>query len=104
MRVTPNSYAPRPFFIRTDHNLISGRHSQARGWSVGDRVGVLVHREQGTMQVFVNGVEQPVVFTSIPKTGPLFFVVELLSDNQRVRIIPDALPPQVFSCLCVHVA
>jgi hypothetical protein len=49
------------------------------------------------MQVFVNGVEQPEVFTSIPKTGPLYFVVELLSDNQRVRIIPDALPPQVCS-------
>jgi hypothetical protein len=45
------------------------------------------------MQVFVNGVEQPVMFSSIPISGPLYFVVELISDEQQLRIIPDALPP-----------
>ena len=63
------------------------------GGFAGDRFGLLLHRGLGTMQVFINGVQQPVVAGGIPGSGELYFVVELLADGQALRIIEDALPP-----------
>ena len=54
----------------------------------------LTERAQtGTMQVFVNGVEQKVAIATIPVQGPLYYFVELLSDSQEIRIRPGAGPP-----------
>jgi len=47
-----------------------------------------------TWQVFVNGVQQPVVAGGIPSSGELYFVAELLADGQALRIIEV--------CVCVR--
>ena len=66
--------------------------SKGSGGSNGDRIGLLVNRSQRTMHVFINGVRHPRVVKSLPETGPLFFMAELLSDHQQIRIVPDAVP------------
>jgi len=65
------------------------------GGRSGDRVGLLVHRSTGTMQVFINGIKHPHKISNIPKQGPLFFMSELLSDEQQIRIVPNANPPSL---------
>jgi len=67
-------------------------YAKSSGGSAGDRVGLLIHRPEGTMQIFINGAKHPTVVRSIPTSGPLFFMAELLTDHQQIRIVPDAEP------------
>jgi hypothetical protein len=45
------------------------------------------------MRVFINGTPHPTVISSIPQTGEMYLMTELMAAPQRLRIVPNAKPP-----------
>jgi hypothetical protein len=63
---------------------------EAGGYKQGDRVGVLLDLDNGSLRFFKNGVEHGSGYPAGSVTGPVVVAVQLYERNASVRLLPDA--------------
>jgi hypothetical protein len=63
------------------------------GYKQGDRVGVLLDLDNGSLRFFKNGVEHGSGYPAGSVTGPVVAAVQMLYDDKSVRLLPDAEAP-----------
>jgi hypothetical protein len=68
-------------------------HGTAGPYKQGDRVGVLLDLDNGSLRFFKNGVEHGPGYASGSVTGPVVAAVQLHYKNQSVRMLPNAEVP-----------
>jgi hypothetical protein len=73
----------------------SGRsfEDSAGGYKQGDRVGMLLNLDDGSLRFFKNGVEHGPGYSAGSVTGPVVHAVKLFSQNHSVRLLPNAEAP-----------
>jgi hypothetical protein len=59
----------------------------------GDRVGVLLDLDNGSLRFFKNGVHHGPGFPAGSVTGPVVAAVQMFSEDDRVRLLPNAEAP-----------
>jgi hypothetical protein len=68
--------------------------SDAAGYpEQGDRVGMLLDLDDGSLRFFKNGVKHGPGFPAGSVTGPVVAAVHLYNKNHGVRLLPSAEPP-----------
>jgi hypothetical protein len=88
----------------TDGWLISNRNGSLHGngkygedrqgqYSKGDRVGVLLNLDDGSLRFFKNGAQHGPGFPAGSVTGPVVAAVQMMSVNESMRLLPDAEVP-----------
>ena len=65
----------------------------AGGCKQGDRVGVLLDLENGSLRFFKNGVQHGPGFPAGSVTGPVVAAVQMCYKDASVRLLPDAEAP-----------
>jgi hypothetical protein len=67
----------------------------AGGYNLGDRVGMLVNLDNGSLQFFKNGVQHGPGFPAGSVTGPVVAAVQMANRDSRtsVRLLPNAEAP-----------
>jgi hypothetical protein len=65
----------------------------AGGYKQGDRVGVLVDLDNGSLRFFKNGVQHGPGYPAGSVTGPVVAAVQMGSDKDSVRLLPNAEAP-----------
>jgi hypothetical protein len=85
------------WFIRADAGSLWGNgklHSNGAGaYKQGDRVGVLLDFDNGSLRFFKNGVAHGPGYAAGSVTGPVVAAVHMAWKNQSVRLLPDAEVP-----------
>jgi hypothetical protein len=72
-----------------DHN-----NSNAAGpYKQGDRVGVLLDLNIGSLRFFKNGVQHGPGYTAGSVTGPVVAALQMANRGQSVRLLPNAKAP-----------
>jgi hypothetical protein len=66
---------------------------EAGGYKQGDRMGVLLDLNNGSLLFFKNGVQHGPGYAAGSVTGPVVAAVELYSEGQAVRLHADAAFP-----------
>jgi hypothetical protein len=66
---------------------------EAGGYKQGDRVGVLLDLDNGSLRFFKNGVQHGPGFPAGSVTGPVVAAVQMYSGNTSVRLLPNAEAP-----------
>jgi hypothetical protein len=66
---------------------------QSGGYTQGDRVGVLLDLDSGSLRFFKNGGEHGPGYAAGRVTGPVVPAIQLLLENTSVRLLPDAQAP-----------
>jgi hypothetical protein len=66
---------------------------QAGSYKQGDRVGVLLDLDNGSLRCFKNGVEHGPGYAAGSVTGPVVHAVQLYFKNTSVRLLPNAQVP-----------
>jgi hypothetical protein len=59
----------------------------------GDRVGMLLDLDNGSLRFFKNGVEHGPGFAAGSATGPVVAAVHMASKDASVRLLPNAEAP-----------
>jgi hypothetical protein len=59
----------------------------------GDRVGVLLDLDNGSLRFFKNGVEHGPGYAAGSVTGPVVAAVQMYSKDESVRLLPNAEAP-----------
>jgi hypothetical protein len=72
-----------------DHGAVAG----ARLFGNGDRVGVLLDFDNGSLRFFKNGVEHGPGFAASSVTGPVVAAVQMVYKDASVRLLPNAKVP-----------
>jgi hypothetical protein len=65
----------------------------AGGYKQGDRVGVLLDLDNGSLRFFKNGVEHGPGYPAGSLTGPVVAAVQMSYKDESVRLLPDAEAP-----------
>jgi hypothetical protein len=65
----------------------------AGGYKQGDRVGVLLDLNNGSLRFFKNGVQHGPGYAAGSVTGPVVAAVQMRYRAQRVRMLPNAEAP-----------
>jgi hypothetical protein len=65
----------------------------AGGYKQGDRVGVLLDLDNGSLRFFKNGVQHGPGYAAGSVTGPVVHAVQMYSKDTRVRLLPNAQAP-----------
>jgi hypothetical protein len=65
----------------------------AVGYNQGDRVGMLLDLDNGSLRFFKNGVEHGPGYPAGSVTGPVVTAVQLFFEDTSVRLLPDAEAP-----------
>jgi hypothetical protein len=65
----------------------------AGGYNQGDRVGVMLDLDNGSLRFFKNGVEHGPGYPAGSVTGPVMAAVQLVSSRTSVRLLPNAEAP-----------
>jgi hypothetical protein len=65
----------------------------AGGYKPGDRVGVLLDLDNGSLRFFKNGVQHGPGYPAGSVTGPVVAAVHMLMSNSSVRLLPNAEAP-----------
>jgi hypothetical protein len=65
----------------------------AGGYKQGDRVGVLLDLDNGSLRFFKNGVEHGPGYAAGSVTGPVVHAVQIYNKGTSVRLLPDAQAP-----------
>jgi hypothetical protein len=65
----------------------------AGGYKQGDRVGVLLDLDNGSLRFFKNGVVHGPGYAAGSVTGPVVHAVQLWNKAERVRLLPNAQAP-----------
>jgi hypothetical protein len=75
-----------------DRNPMDGEPS-AGCYDLGDRVGVLLDLDDGSLRFFKNGVQHGPGFPAGSVTGPVVLAVAMSHKDQSVRLLPNAEAP-----------
>jgi hypothetical protein len=85
------------WFMSTFDGSLSGngKHAElaAGAYEQGDRVGVLLDLDNGSLRFFKNGVEHGPGYPAGSVTGPVVHAAKLYSKNHSVRLLPNAEAP-----------
>jgi hypothetical protein len=85
------------WFIHTYHGALCGngkqRHDDAGAFKQGDRVGVLLDLDNGSLRFFKNGVEHGPGYAAGSVTGPVVAAVQTFCKDDIVRLLPNAEAP-----------
>jgi hypothetical protein len=65
----------------------------AGGYKQGDRVGVLLDLDNGSLRFFKNGVQHGPGYAAGSVTGPVVSAVQMYFKDQSVRLLPNAKVP-----------
>ena len=73
----------------------NGKYSggEASGYKQGDRVGVLLDLDNGSLRFFKNGVEHGPGYAAGSVTGPVEAAVNMYGTADSVRLLPNAEAP-----------
>jgi hypothetical protein len=91
-------YCTDGWFISTLAGSLCGNGKGASdgyigGYKQGDRVGVLLDLDNGSLRFFKNGVQHGPGYPAGSVTGPVVAAVQMLYDDKSVRLLPDAEAP-----------
>jgi hypothetical protein len=85
------------WFIRANVGSLNGNGKQgddlAGGYKQGDRVGVLLDLDNGSLRFFKNGVQHGPGFPAGSVTGRVVAAVQMFDKDTRVRLLPNAEAP-----------
>jgi hypothetical protein len=65
----------------------------AGSYNLGDRVGMLVDLDNGSLRFFKNGVQHGPGYAAGSVTGPVVAAVQMYEKAQSVRLLPNAEAP-----------
>jgi hypothetical protein len=92
MRASTNGW-----FIHAGGGTLWGNGKQgddaASAYKEGDRVGVLLDFDNGSLRFFKNGVEHGPGYAAGSVTGPVVAAVQMSARNESVRLLPNAEAP-----------
>jgi hypothetical protein len=90
-------YCTDGWFICPDGGTLcgNGKHgdNQAGPYKQGDRVGMLLDLDNGSLRFFKNGVEHGPGYAAGSVTGPVVAAVQMYSKDDSVRLLPNAEAP-----------
>jgi hypothetical protein len=66
---------------------------RAGGYKQGDRVGVLLDLDNGSLRFFKNGVQHGPGYAAGSVAGPVVVAVQMANDDCSVRLLPNAEAP-----------
>jgi hypothetical protein len=66
---------------------------EAGPYKQGDRVGVLLDLDNGSLRFFKNGVQHGPGYAAGSVTGPVVHAVQMASKDESVRLVPNAEAP-----------
>jgi hypothetical protein len=66
----------------------------AGGFEQGDRVGVLLGLDNGSLRFFRNGAQHGSGYAAGSVTGPVVAAVQMYNTNNSVRLLPNAQQPE----------
>jgi hypothetical protein len=69
-----------------------GDYSQG-GCKQGDRVGMLLDLNDGSLRFFINGVQHGAAFAAGSVTGPVVAAVMMANKDSILRLLPNAEAP-----------
>jgi hypothetical protein len=85
------------WFIGVHYGALYGNgkwaDDEAGEYKQGDRVGVLLDLDNGSLRFFKNGVQHGPGYPAGSVTGPVVAAVQLYSTNKSVRLLPNAEAP-----------
>jgi hypothetical protein len=85
------------WFINAHNGALYGNGKyigdEAGRYKQGDRVGVLLDLDNGSLRFFKNGVQHGPGFAAGSVTGPVVHAVQMSYDNRSVRLLPNAQVP-----------
>jgi hypothetical protein len=85
------------WFINTNGGSLSGNGKEcddrAGGFKQGDRVGVLLDLNNGSLRFFKNGVEHGPGYPAGSVTGPVAHAVQMYYKDASVRLLPNEEVP-----------
>jgi hypothetical protein len=85
------------WFIEASEGALYGNGKQADdyagGYDQGDRVGVLLDLDNGSLRFFKNGVQHGPGYSAGSMTGPVVAAVQMCNKDKSVRLLPDAEAP-----------
>jgi hypothetical protein len=85
------------WFMYADSGSLYGNDKQgndeAGGYTQGDRVGLLLDLDNGSLRFFKNGVQHGPGYAAGSVTGPVVPAAQMYLNNQSVRLLPNAKAP-----------
>jgi hypothetical protein len=66
---------------------------RAGGYKLGDRVGVLLDLDNGSLRFFKNGIQHGSGYAAGSVTGPVVAAVQMHNKDASVRLLPNAEAP-----------
>jgi hypothetical protein len=85
------------WFISTYFGSLFGNgkfdDDRAGVYKQGDRVGVLLDLDNGSLRFFKNGVEHGPGYPAGSVTGPVVAAVQMYNEDASVRLLPNAEAP-----------
>jgi hypothetical protein len=85
------------WFIHAARGSLRGNGRQyddeAGAYKQGDRVGMLLDLDNGSLRFFKNGVEHGPGYPAGSVTGPVVAAVQMILKDSSVRLLPNAEPP-----------
>ena len=69
------------------------RSDAAGRFNQGDRMGILLDLDDGSLRFFKNGVEHGPGYPAGNVAGPVALAAQMTSDGTAVRLLPDAAWP-----------
>jgi hypothetical protein len=85
------------WFIAAEYGALYGNgkggDDKAGGYKQGDRVGVLLDLDDGSLRFFKNGVEHGPGYAAGSVTGPVVAAVQTYYSRASVRLLPNAEAP-----------
>jgi hypothetical protein len=85
------------WFILAANGTLHGNskqgHNEAGAYKQGDRVGVLLDLDNGSLRFFKNGVQHGPGYPAGSVTGPVVAAVQLYYKDHSVRLLPNAEAP-----------
>jgi hypothetical protein len=85
------------WLINAQHGRLYGNGKQADdeagGYKQGDRVGMLLDLDNGSLRFFKNGAQHGPGYPAGSVTGPVVAAVQMYFKYSRVRLLPNAEAP-----------
>jgi hypothetical protein len=85
------------WFIHADQGSLYGNGKEgddvAGDYKQGDRVGMLLDLDNGSLRFFKNGVEHGPGYPAGSVTGPVVAAVQMYNEDESVRLLPNAEAP-----------